>query len=182
MNLYAYAGGNPVAFRDPFGLCPEFVDGKPCDLNALASFAAGLGDAVTFGATDWVRDKMGTNDVVDKDGAAYFGGQVSAVLATAGVGLAAAGASEARAGKVVIGETMTRVRAAAASHGAETFETGARTAKGIWKANSTWLRKAMRDGKEIVDIGKDATRAKPSPFYEAEKALIESRGYPTTVP
>lgn len=125
INLYGYAGGDPVNFSDPFGLCPEWVDGKPCNLNAAASFAAGFGDAVTFGATDWVRDKMGTNDVVDKDGAAYFGGQVGAVVAGAGVGAAAAGASEASTGKVVIGETMTRVRAAAATHGAETFETGA---------------------------------------------------------
>lgn len=85
-------------------------------------------------------------------------------------------------GRFVIGETMTRVRPAAAEFGAETFETGARTAKEIGKANSTWLRKAMREGKEIIDIGKDATRASPSPFYRAEKALIESRGYPVTTP
>ncbi|MEO8397975.1 MAG: RHS repeat-associated core domain-containing protein, partial [Chloroflexota bacterium] len=181
VNLYAYAGNNPVGFSDPFGLCPEWVDGKPCDLNAVASFAAGFGDAVSLGGTDWVRNKMGTNDVVDKDGAAYFGGQVGAVLTTAGVGSAAAGASEARAGKVVIGETMSRVRAAAGSS-AETFETGARSAKAIWKANSSWLRKAMRDGKEIIDIGTDATRPIRSQFYRAEKALIESRGYPTTSP
>lgn len=182
MNLYGFAGGDPVNFSDPFGLCPEWVDGKPCNLNAVASFAAGFGDAVSFGATDWIRDKMGTNDVVDKEGAAYFGGQVGAVIATAGVGSAAAGVSEASAGKVVIGETMTRVRAAAATHGAQTFETGARGAKALWKANSTWLRGAMRDAKEIIDIGTDATRASRSQFYRAEKALIESRGYPTTVP
>ncbi len=182
LNLYGFGGGDPVNFSDPFGLCPEWVDGKPCNLNAVASFAAGFGDAVSFGATDWVRDKMGTNDVVDKDGAAYFGGQVGAVIATSGVGSAAAGASEAGAGKVVIGETMDRVRAAAGTQGAETFETGARGAKALWKANSTWLRGAMRDGKEIIDIGTDATRASRSQFYRAEKALIKSRGYPTTVP
>lgn len=182
LNAYGFGGGDQVNYSDPFGLCPEWVDGKPCNLNAVASFAAGFGDAVSFGATDWVRDKMGTNDVVDKDGAAYFGGQVSAVIATAGVGSAATGAGEARAGKVVIGETMARVRAAAATHDAETFETGARGAKALWKANSTWLRGAMRDGKEIIDIGPDATRPSPSQFYRAEKALIESRRYPTTVP
>ncbi len=99
-----------------------------------------------------------------------------------GSGSAAAGASEAKAGKVVVGETMSRVRTAAAKYGAETFETEARTAKEMWKANSTWLRGAMREGKEIIDIGKDATRAVRSQFYRAEKALIESRGYPVTVP
>jgi len=92
MNLYGFAGGDPVNFSDPFGLCPEWVDGKPCDLNAVASFAAGFGDAVSFGATNWVRDKMGTNDVVDKDGAAYFGGQVGGFVAGAALGSATAGA------------------------------------------------------------------------------------------
>jgi len=32
VNLYAYAGNNPVAFRDPFGLCPP-KDKDPCNLN-----------------------------------------------------------------------------------------------------------------------------------------------------
>jgi hypothetical protein len=86
------------------------------------------------------------------------------------------------AGKIVIGEKMSRVRAAAELYGAETFETDAITAREIWKANSTWLRKAMRDGKEIIDIGQEMGRALRSQFYRAEKALIESRGYPITVP
>ena len=92
MNLYGFGGGDPVNFSDPFGLCPEWVDGKPCNLNAAASFAAGFGDAVSFGATNWVRDKVGTNDVVDKDGAAYFGGQVGWFVAGAALGSATAGA------------------------------------------------------------------------------------------
>lgn len=79
-----------LAYTDPFGLCPEWVDGKPCDLNAVASLAAGFGDAVSFGATDWLRDKMGTNDVVDKDGAAYFAGQVTGVATSAALGGAVA--------------------------------------------------------------------------------------------
>lgn len=92
MNLYGFAAGDPVNFSDPFGLCPEWVDGKPCDLNAAASLAAGFGDAVTFGGTNWVREKMGTNDVVDKDGAAYLGGQVGGFAASAALGSATAGA------------------------------------------------------------------------------------------
>ena len=31
VNLYAYAGNNPVAFRDPFGLCPP-KDKDPCNM------------------------------------------------------------------------------------------------------------------------------------------------------
>jgi murein DD-endopeptidase MepM/ murein hydrolase activator NlpD len=34
VNLYAYAGNNPIAFKDAFGLCPEYLTGRPC-LNPL---------------------------------------------------------------------------------------------------------------------------------------------------
>jgi hypothetical protein len=71
-------------------LCPEWVDGKPCDLNALANFAAGFGDAITFGATDWIRDKIDANGVVDKESAAYFGGEVTGVITSAALGGAVA--------------------------------------------------------------------------------------------
>ena len=30
VNLYAYAGSNPVRFSDPFGLCPPELTGRPC--------------------------------------------------------------------------------------------------------------------------------------------------------
>jgi hypothetical protein len=75
---------------------------------------------------------------------------------------------------------MKRVNAAAAEHGAEAFKTTARTAREIWRENSTWLRSAMRDGKEILDIGIDAARPGRSQFYRAEQNLLQLRGYPTT--
>ncbi len=90
LNVYGFANGDPVTFSDPFGLCPEWVDGKPCDLNALANFAAGFGDAITFGATDWIRDKIDANGVVDKESAAYFGGEVTGVITSAALGGATA--------------------------------------------------------------------------------------------
>jgi hypothetical protein len=58
----------------------------------------------------------------------------------------------------VIGESMSRVRAAAARLDAETFETTAKTAKEIWRQNSRWLRTQIRAGREIVDIGTNPTR------------------------
>jgi len=30
VNLYQFVGNNPAAYTDPFGLCPEWVDGIPC--------------------------------------------------------------------------------------------------------------------------------------------------------
>lgn len=59
------------------------MDGKPCDLNALANFAAGFGDAITFGATNWIRDKIDANGVVDQNSAAYFGGTVTGIVVSA---------------------------------------------------------------------------------------------------
>ncbi|MBI4502414.1 MAG: hypothetical protein HY700_14790 [Gemmatimonadetes bacterium] len=29
-NLYQYAGNNPATYTDPFGLCPEWLTGRPC--------------------------------------------------------------------------------------------------------------------------------------------------------
>jgi RHS repeat-associated protein len=36
LNLYGFAGGDPVNFSDPFGLCPPKLTGRPC-LGPLAS-------------------------------------------------------------------------------------------------------------------------------------------------
>ena len=36
VNLYAYAGNDPIAYTDPFGLCPEWLDGKPCTVMFAA--------------------------------------------------------------------------------------------------------------------------------------------------
>jgi len=35
VNLYAYAGNNPVAYTDPFGLCPLKKDGIPCSARFI---------------------------------------------------------------------------------------------------------------------------------------------------
>jgi hypothetical protein len=82
-----------------------------------------------------------------------------------------------RAGRVVIGENMTRVREYAQRVGAETF-----TGTGM-EANREWIRTATASGKEVVDIGPDFGRRlermlqgkRPgSPFYNMER--METRG------
>lgn len=42
MNLYGFAGGDPVTYSDPFGLCPIEVDGIPCAVTYAAA-GAGIG-------------------------------------------------------------------------------------------------------------------------------------------
>ena len=31
LNVYGFAGGDPINFSDPFGLCPEYLTGRPCN-------------------------------------------------------------------------------------------------------------------------------------------------------
>jgi hypothetical protein len=81
-------------------------------------------------------------------------------------------------GRVVIGENMARVQRYADEIRAETF-------KGTGMAeNRAFIQQAMREGKEVLDIGPDFSRRltrtlegqRPdSPFYNMER--METRGY-----
>ena len=64
-NSYAYVGNSTSNFIDPFGL--DIVDGA-------ANFAAGFGDAVSFGITNYVRELMEVNYVVDNCSFGYSTG------------------------------------------------------------------------------------------------------------
>jgi RHS repeat-associated protein len=52
LNLYQYSGNNPVSFSDPWGLCPLWYDGIPCEqmvdggmVPANTNMASGVGGA-----------------------------------------------------------------------------------------------------------------------------------------
>ncbi len=144
------------------------MDGKPCDLNALANFAAGFGDAVTFGATDWIRDKIDANGVVDKESAAYFGGQVTGVVTSAALGGAvaktieeggvmatsaparAAGRLIVRAGESLLGKTGTLNTGGALRIGVGTGRAVLRVAGSVVKAA------AGVEHVNLIDLGKIA--------------------------
>jgi len=83
--------------------------------------------------------------------------------------------------RIVIGENMRRVRAAAKEYKAGYYQ--------AWKIdpfdhdlamgrNRRWLLKKMRECYQIVDIGIDPDRLYRSLFYAMEKDLLSLSKYP----
>lgn len=79
-NLYAYVRGNPMMYRDPYGLFE-----LPLVPQEVVDASAGIGDALSLGLTDLIRDALDINTVVDKCSDAYRRGKY------AGYGLGASG-------------------------------------------------------------------------------------------
>ncbi len=75
---YAYAGDNPVNFSDPTGLL--FGTSLP-SWEEVGEGIAGWGDTLTLGATNWVREELGNNNINTCSGAYEAGGYAG--LATA---------------------------------------------------------------------------------------------------
>jgi RHS repeat-associated protein len=108
VNLYAYADGNPASEIDPTGLLGmdnvyEFVyssTGGWSPSQGTVSFWGGFGDTLSFNLTNAVRNRMGTNDLVNKCSGFYTLGEAAGIaLTTALGGAAGAEAAGARAGK-----------------------------------------------------------------------------------
>ena len=99
MNTYGYVFNSPINAFDPLGLYSfdEF-------LLDSGNVAAGFGDTITFGFTNWIRDQMGTNGVVDKCSGAYSGGEWAGI----GYSIAAGGAIGWRAaGQKAVGKEFS---------------------------------------------------------------------------
>jgi RHS repeat-associated protein len=88
VNFYVYVENNPLNLVDPLGLysMDEFV-------NDAANASAGFGDTISFGFSNWVRDKLGTNSAVNTCSSAYNAGEWAGVA----YGVAAGGAAGWRA-------------------------------------------------------------------------------------
>jgi uncharacterized protein RhaS with RHS repeats len=69
INLYAYVYDDPIGLKDPYGLL-GWGD-LPSIPQPIVDFVSGAGDTLSFGFTNWVRDQMGTNDVVNKCSGSY---------------------------------------------------------------------------------------------------------------
>jgi RHS repeat-associated protein len=70
-NWYAYCGNEPVRRIDPEGLA-FYDDPDHPGYNAIVGF----GDGVSFGLTNIIRERMGTDSLVAEDSLAYQGGRL----------------------------------------------------------------------------------------------------------
>jgi RHS repeat-associated protein len=83
MNFYAYAGNNPVTFRDPLGL--DW-------LQNLANYSAGAGDNLSFGLTKVARNEWGdffygnASRTVNECSTWYRGGEWSGTVLSTAIG------------------------------------------------------------------------------------------------
>ncbi len=82
---YAYVGGNPISYYDPYGL---WAWGDPIP-QGVVDFSAGFGDTLSFGLTNWARNQMGTNGAVNKCSGYYTAGEVAGVAVDTAIGGAA---------------------------------------------------------------------------------------------
>jgi hypothetical protein len=98
---------------------------------------------------------------------------------TRGARQAAQGVERASQRAIVIGENMNRVRGAAKALGAsyyrawriEPFD-----AQLVLRRSEAWIRRKVREGYLIYDIGIDLARDYRSPFYAMERRVLREMG------
>lgn len=88
---YVHAGDNPLTYDDPTGLSFGGF------LEEVGEGIAGWGDTLTLGATNWIREELGINNVLECSGAYEAGGIAGLVTGVLipGEGEAELGAEEA---------------------------------------------------------------------------------------
>lgn len=189
-NLYNYAHSNPVNYVDR--------DGQIAFLPVLA--VAWAVAETGFTAYDFynifatIADPNATGWDV---GLAMGGAALGVVLPGGGYGTAgkvgerAAGEmieEATQTGFVIIGETMTRVKAVAkqipgskiipdmpglSATGLDSYQRARRTGE-IMQYNRKWFLEQLRSGLEILNTGPDPSRAIPSIFYETENSMMRA--------
>lgn len=85
--------------------------------------------------------------------------------------------------RVVIGENMKRLKAAAKMVRARSYQgwqVDPWDESLAMQRNEAWIHQKIKQGYELIDIGIDATRNHHSKFYEMEKRIIKEEMYSTT--
>ncbi len=85
LNTYGYALQNPLLYTDPYGLFG--VANLPVLPQGFVDSAAGFGDGLSGGITNWVRDQAGTNGAVNKCSSNYSDGHITGAISSLGLGV-----------------------------------------------------------------------------------------------
>ncbi len=206
-NLYRYTSGNPISGVDPSGMTAADVAnamrsnwafGKEAAIDSLsrhgtvgvfaATTVATLGDfgvglvSGTLGmGTDLGRFAGGCGNGISAalDAGSILASAVGAGAVAKSVTAARATGIVASGEKVVIGETMARVKAAAKDFGASYYEGNPYhdyLPSLDWIHNKMWLNRQVKRGHEILDIGLDISRPTRSPVYAKEDLFLIRKG------
>ena len=171
-NRYVYCSNNPVRYTDPLGLDA---------FDNIADFAAGVGDALSFGLTRVVRQIAGT-DYIHSEGV-YKAGVITgtvADIAAGGVGLVKVGVKG--IGKSA-GKRILRIGKLKDLKKVPIEETLLPELKDLgstrlnWRQNASKLRKKLREGYEMMDqsVNRTGVLRDNTGFLRAERNLLKNK-------
>jgi len=155
VNLYQFNGNNPVAYTDPFGLCPDNLSaGKSllCNVIEATSTAVGLLGGFAVGAGGGALEIAGSGGLLAPVAAA---GIATSTAAGGAIGLKA-------------GQALTSMFFSDAGDKARP-KTGSEQRDEIEKAQETYRKRGEPD--RIKSIGKSKQRGKVSDRQKAQDAL-----------
>jgi RHS repeat-associated protein len=184
LNLYGFAGGDPVNFSDPFGLCPWHDIECWDDKMWAASGGTGLAGRVLapLGSTVFEATGMSGVDRQAKDAAASGSKtQLAMLVATIAANAAPLLRWGSRGVRLVIGKMDDLAREGAVGAGEVRLVLGdLGTPRANWAQNARALRAYMSTGRPIRDASVNPLTGEllnNTGFLRAERELLRNRGW-----